>query len=127
MCWASARCKSQFGPAVLGLAGQGYGAAGRAKARRGLQTAARRGNLPCCSLWEQSGRGGALRGGSGAGAVRRGEARCGVARAIDGGTEGFGSLCHPHQDGYGRARWDEVRHGQVGPGEAWQGMDPFLG
>ncbi len=40
-------------------------------------------------------------GGVGPGKARHGWAGCGKAWVTDGGTEGFGPLCHPHRGGRG--------------------------
>lgn len=128
MRWASARCKSQCGEAMPNSVR--HGMAGRDETRQGkacLDKGCRRQHggvtLPA-ALYGSSAVGPAL--------VRRGEFRLGevargLARATDGGTEGFGSPCHPH--GWlrpGKTWQGKVHYGMAGRGQARHGPTPWV-
>jgi len=53
--------------------------------------------------------------------ARRDDARRGLARVTDGGTEGFGLPCHPHKGGHGAVEHGAARPGAARLGMAWRG------
>jgi hypothetical protein len=129
MCWASGNGVS---PSLARPGAAWHGRAGLGGARRGVAwvaMAARRAygsSLPPSlvdKVWQcMASRGSARRGVAWQRAVRSGRAR-----ATDGGTEGFGSPCHPHKGGLGSAqrggaRFGLAKLGAPGSGMAWLGM-----
>ena len=119
MYWASGNGVS---PSMAGLGAALYGALRQGEARLGLAwvaMAARRAYGPSLppSLADAARQGMAR-----PGVDRPGLARRGRAWAADGGTEGFGSPCHPHKGGYGLARTAAAGRGAARQGWARQGM-----